>query len=239
MADPQLILKTTPPRASRAALPRARLARLWADIRDRTAIAVVAPRGFGKTTLLVQWRRLWLEHGALVAWVTLDAQDEPARFVRGLLHAMRVASGRTAFDAVALQYAGQPDRELVSLTGLLAEIASLATPTVLMLDEAERLPVLTVRESLCYLLHNAPSNLHVVVASRVPLTVRMAELAAHSNFAAVRTQDLRLDLEESIAVLDKRFGGRLALAHPNRAQVLDVLEEVGHAHQATGVRVSQ
>ena len=211
MADPQLILKTTPPRASRAALPRARLARLWADIRDRTAIAVVAPRGFGKTTLLVQWRRLWLEHGALVAWVTLDAQDEPARFVRGLLHAMRVASGRTAFDAVALQYAGQPDRELDSLTGLLAEIASLATPTVLMLDEAERLPVLTVRESLCYLLHNAPSNLHVVVASRVPLTVRMAELAAHSNFAAVRTQDLRLDLEESIAVLDKRFGGRLAV----------------------------
>jgi len=211
MADPQLILKTTPPRASRAALPRDRLARLWADIRDRTAIAVVAPRGFGKTTLLVQWRRLWLEHGALVAWVTLDAQDEPARFARALLHAMRVASGRNAFDAVALQYAGQPERELDALTGLLAEIASLATPTVLMLDDAERVPVMTVRESLCYLLHNAPPNLHVVVASRVPLTVRMAELAAHSNFAAVKAQDLRFELDESIAVLDKRFGGHLPL----------------------------
>ena len=211
MADPQLILKTTPPRASRAALPRARLARLWADIRDRTAIAVVAPRGFGKTTLLVQWRRQWLEQGALVAWVTLDAQDEPARFARALLHAMRVASGRVAFDAVALQYAGQSDRELDSLTGLLSEIASLATPTVLMLDDAERLPVTTVRESLCYLLYNAPPNLHVVVGSRAPLTVRMSELAAHDNFAAVKTQDLRFELEESIAVLDKRFGGRLAL----------------------------
>ena len=211
MSDPQLILKTTPPRASRSALPRDRLARLWRDIHDRTAVAVIAPRGFGKTTLLVQWRRLWLENGALVAWLALDAQDEPARFARALLHSMRVASGRATFDAVALQYLGQADRELDALTGLLSEIANLATPTVLMLDDAERLPETTVRESLAYLLHNAPPNLHIVIGSRTPLAVQTGELAAHGNFAAVKSQDLRFELEESVAFLGKRFGGRLTL----------------------------
>ena len=211
MAAPQLILKTTPPRASRAALPRDRLARLWAGIHDRTVISVVAPSGFGKTTLLVQWRRQWLEQGALVAWVTLGADDEPTTFVRALLQAMRVASGRTAFDTVELQYAGQPDRELDLLTALLSEIANLATPTVLMLDDAERLPETTVRDSLAYLLYNAPPNLHFVIGSRKPLTVPTWELAAHDNFAAVKVQDLRLELDESIAILSKRFGGRLTL----------------------------
>ena len=159
----------------------------------------------------MQWRRQWLEQGALVAWVTLDAMDEPARFVRALLQAMRVASGRTAFDALALEYAGQPDRELDLLTGVLSEIASLATPTVLMFDDAERLPETTVRESLTYLLYNAPPNLHVVVGSRTPLTVPTWELAAHGNLATVKTQDLRFELDETIAVLHKRFGDRLAL----------------------------
>jgi LuxR family maltose regulon positive regulatory protein len=211
MANPQFVLKTTPPRAHRGALPRVRLGRLWEEIHDRTVVAVVAPRGFGKTTLLVQWRRLWLEQGALVAWVALDAQDEPNRFVGALLHAMRIASGRTAFDTVALQYADQPDSELDSLTGLLSEIAALATPTVLMLDDAERLPETTVRESLAYLLYNAPPNLHVVIGSRTSLALPTWELAAHGNLATVKTADLRFELDESIAVLEKRFGGRLSI----------------------------
>ena len=211
MTDPHLILKTTPPRTHRSALARERLARMWAEVRDRTVIAVTAPGGFGKTTLLAQWRRLWLEHGALVAWVALDAQDDPARFAAALLHAMRIASGRTTFAAVAVQYQGQRDRELDKLTGLFAEIASLATPTVLMLDDAERLPEATVRESLAYLLYNAPSNLHVVVGSRTPLSLPTWELAAHGDFAAVKAADLRFELEESIRILEKRFGDRLAL----------------------------
>ena len=75
MISPDFILKTTAPRVPRAALERDALLRLWHIARERTATAVVAPAGFGKSTLLAQWRRRWLEHGALVAWLTVDAQD--------------------------------------------------------------------------------------------------------------------------------------------------------------------
>src|SRR5690349_4905437 len=103
MSEPEFILKATPPRVPRMALERDRLARFWTDVCDRTAIAVVAPAGFGKTTLLAQWRRRWLEQGALVAWLSVDDKDEPERFTLALLHALRVASGRPSFET----YAGQ------------------------------------------------------------------------------------------------------------------------------------
>ena len=193
------------------ALPRARLERLWEEVNDRTVAAVCAPRGFGKTTLLVQWRRLWLERGALVGWVTLGAEDDVARFVRSLFYSMRIASGRAAFDTLAAESMSQAGHEIDSLTTLLAEIANLATLTVLMLDDAERLPEATVREALAYLVYNAPPNLRVVIGTRTRLPLPTWDLTAHDNFATIQTKQLRLELDESIAILDKRFGRRLAL----------------------------
>jgi LuxR family maltose regulon positive regulatory protein len=211
MADLHLVLKTTPPRTHRTALPRARLKAAWDELRERTTIVVRAKQGFGKTTLLAQWRRLWLEQGALVAWVTLDGDDDPTRFALALLSSMRSASGRAVFDKIARQVAEQPTRDLGALTSLLSEVAALATPTVLMLDEAETLPEETARTSLAYLLANAPPNLHVVVGTRAPLPVPTVDLAAHGDFGELTTRDLRLELDESVAILLRRFGRRISV----------------------------
>ncbi|MCC6193511.1 MAG: AAA family ATPase [Burkholderiales bacterium] len=207
----RFVLKTTPPRAHRTAIARPRLDRLWSDIHERTLIEVCAPGGFGKSTLLVQWRRRWLERGALVAWATLDAQDTPLRFASLLGHALRVASGRSAFENVVAEAAGEPDRVVDALTALLAEIAGLATPTVLILDDGEHLPAETVDSALSYLLMNAPANLQVVFGSRAPVPLPSAEWAASGNLGRVGVDDLRLDLDESVALLAKRFGKRLEL----------------------------
>ncbi|MFS8064130.1 MAG: hypothetical protein ACMG5Z_06030, partial [Luteimonas sp.] len=211
MFGPEFVLKTTPPRIPRAALEREPLQRAWADVRERTAIAVIAPAGFGKTTLLAQWRRRWLEQGALVAWLCIDSQDDPTRFTMGLLHAIRSAGGRPAFDALLARYAGGGDPDIDALTTFLAEIAHLGMETVLMLDDAERLPESTVRGPLQYLLHNAPPNLHVVVGSRVSLPLQTGELAAKGHFVSLGIDDLRLQPDESTAVLRRHFGQRLGL----------------------------
>src|SRR5204863_7982909 len=123
MFEPELILKSTPPRLARSALERTRFTQLWQQVRERTATAVIASAGFGKTTLMLQWRRLWLERGAFVAWLTVDAQDEPPRFALALLHSLRVATGRAAFEPLAVLCATQPERELEAMTALLAEVA--------------------------------------------------------------------------------------------------------------------
>lgn len=91
-----------------------------------------------------------------------------------------------------------------------------------MIDDAERLPEATVRQSLQYLLYNAPANLHVVIGSRVPLALQTAELVAKGNFSVVTIDDLRLGLEESLGILERRLGSRLTL--DERACVHDVTD---------------
>lgn len=211
MVGPGFQLKTTPPRTPRLTVARPRLERFWDEACDRSATLVEAPEGFGKTTLLTQWRRRCIERGALVAWVSLDAQDEPAQFGHVLLHAMRAASGRSAFETLSAQFRERPDSELDVLTGLLTEVLNLATPTVLILDDAERLPPATIERSLSYLLLNAPPNLHLVIGSRAPLALPTSELLARNALVRLSARELRLELDESRAILQQRFGTRLTL----------------------------
>ena len=213
MSKAESILKSTPPRLPSSTLERARLTELWQGLRGRTLVVLCAPAGFGKTIAMLQWRRRWLQQGAYVAWLSLDALDRPPRFAQGLLHALRVATGQAAFERFAGICALQADRELEAMTSLLAEIARLGTETVLMLDETERLPGPGSRKLLAYLVHNAPGNLHLLVATRVPLAIPTAELAARGQLGEVGAAELRLAQEESCEILSRRFGTRLDLDH--------------------------
>ena len=211
MAASPFLLKTAPPKLGRALSARPRLDQRWNEISDRTAIVVTAPQGFGKTTLLAQWRRRWLERGAYVAWVSLDAQDDRAQFVNLLLFALRSATGREPFATASAQGRLQENHELDALTALLAEVAALATTTVVVLDDAHRMPQATLRELLSYLLHNAPPNLQFLIGSRRPLELELGDLLASGRLGAVVAGDLRLTLAESQEFLRARFGDRIGL----------------------------
>ena len=80
--------------------------------RDHPVVLVQAPPGFGKTSLLAQWRREHLAHGAVVAWLAAQAQDDPARLVQGLALAVRIGAGRPTFGHTLLERAaaGRPGR---------------------------------------------------------------------------------------------------------------------------------
>ncbi|HEY5782038.1 MAG TPA: LuxR C-terminal-related transcriptional regulator [Lysobacter sp.] len=202
MSESEITLKITPPRLPRAAIDRERLLQFWDEVHDRTAILVAAPAGFGKTTVLLQWRRRWLENGAIVAWLGADGEDDPARFVTALSHAVHSASGRIDHSRRS---------GIQKLTDVLSEIAQRGAQTVIIIDDAERLPDATLRGPVQYLLLNAPANLSVAISSRVALPLQVAELAAKGNLATLSADDLRLRFEESIAILEKSLGPALTL----------------------------
>ena len=201
--DPALVLKATPPRAPRGLLVRDRLGTAASGLDESGSVVLQGPAGFGKTSLLAQWRREYLTRGAVVAWLTLDERDDAARFSRGLTFALLKANAR------ALRSASNGDTEVDRLTHWLAGVAELAAETVLMLDEAESLPVETVQQSLVYVLRNAPANLRIIVASRVPLKLPVTDLVAYGQMTTMTSEALRFTMDETMALLNARFGSRI------------------------------
>ncbi|MBK5356112.1 LuxR family transcriptional regulator [Pseudomonas sp. TH41] len=207
--EPELVLKTTPPRSQKMTQLRERLRIDAPELVDKVAIAIHGPAGFGKTYLLAQWRREFLSRGAVVGWLTLDSHDDGVRFAQGLAAAMAIGTGRQSFAGALERMPGHGRDELEGLTDWLAEVADLGSETVLILDEADTLPAATVRHSLTYLLHNAPANLRIIMASRRRLSVHVADLLARGLYATITVTALRFRVEETVAILSSRFAARI------------------------------
>ena len=204
----ELVLKTIAPRAPLNLLVRPRLSANAEPYRDRQVTLVQAPAGYGKTSLLAQWRREYLARGIAVAWLLADERDDAERLRRGLVQAVRTGCARAGFGALLLDSAIASVGELDGATGWLAEIALLSLDLVLIVDEAERLPAAGAN-MLAYVLHNAPQNLRVVVAGRRGFEARLTDLLAYGQGTLVGPGALRFRFDETIALIGNRFGERV------------------------------
>lgn len=205
---PGLVLKLTPPRLRKNLLPRERL-RLMRESADGVEVILVeAPAGYGKTSLLAQWRLDWLHSGALVTWLELDNDDSVTSFARGVIEGLRRASGRAKFGHDALEAIRRGSGVVQAATALLAEIAEYAHPTVIILDNAERPSGPELLDLCNYLLHNLPPNLQVVIGSRIRLRLATGDLLAHGNLLQIGIKNLQFDLDETYALLTQKLGNK-------------------------------
>ena len=218
--DPQILLKATPPRLRRTELFRKRLSCEAPEFKDKELIFARAPEGFGKTTLISQWRREWLRTGAVVAWLTCDERDDTQRFLLGLQVTLQRGSGRPSFGQKVLK--GNDDSGFDALTEWLAEVSELAVDCVLVLDDVHLLPEPTRNHSLAYLIRNLPPNLRLVIGARDQIGLPISDIAHHGQFTSVTIETLRFRLEETIALLTSRF--KLDIHVDQCARLHDVTE---------------
>lgn len=204
----EFVLKTTAPRTQPHLLARTRLASDAPYVRDYPAIVIQSPAGYGKTSLLAQWRREQLARGVAVVWFSSDERDDAQRFVLGLVHAVRAGCARPAFGRFLLDGGMASLGVWEGVTTWLAEVSQLPSDVLLIVDEAERLPA-EGKRALAYVLHNAPQNLRVAVAARLGLEDAVDDLLAYGQAVLVGPEMLSLHLDETIALIGKRFGPRV------------------------------
>lgn len=202
-AATEIVLKTVAPREPPHLLARPRLGAGDAALAGCRAVLVQAPAGFGKTSLLAQWRREHLSRGTAVAWLSADERDDPRRFLLALVQAVRTACARPTFARTLTDGPATPARELEGVTGWLAEIAQFSLDVLLIVDEAERLPD-AGRRALTYVLHNAPQNLRIVVAARHGFDAHAGDLIAYGQCRLIGADALRFRLDETIALVGAR-----------------------------------
>ncbi len=205
--NPRLILKATPPKGSKTLLSRPRLSLHSTPFADKSVISICASAGLGKTALLTQWRREAIAAGATVAWLTIDPWDDSARLVEGLSQALSIATSATAPEQHQRPLGVGVD-PLESISLWLTRVAAFAGEFLLILDDVHCLPQ-EAGDSLAYLLHHAPANLRVVLASRKALPFPVYELMSKGRFASLDAEALRLQLAETTALLQARFGSRI------------------------------
>ena len=201
-----LLLKVTPPRVPRHLVARERLLASDERLLEYPVIVVQAPAGFGKTSLLAQWRREHLAQGTIVAWVSAQPQDDAQRLVQSLALAVRLGSGRPTFGHTLIN--AVPAGGLEGITMWLAELAQTALNIVLIVDEADRLPIAS-REAMAYVMRNAPPNLRVVVAARADCNLAIDDLVDYGQCLAVGPAMLRFQLDETMELVRDRFGARV------------------------------
>ena len=195
-------------------MPRTRLADrinagLWDGDRFTRRLTVIsAPAGYGKTTLAVQW--LTAEDFSH-AWLSIDENDnDPVRFLGYLTATLRQFDPRIGETAQELLRSPQPPRADIFVTTLINDIAAVALPLVLVLDDVHLIQNTQIHQYINFLVEYQPPNLHLVMMTREDPPLRLSRLRAQRQVVEVRQSDLRFNLEETGDFL--RRGNCMALA---------------------------
>lgn len=165
---------------------------------------VHAPAGYGKTSILAQWR-LSLEARPLedrphkISWVSLDRDDSDLkRFVRQLIFAIRGDEPDADDHSLA---ADLPPR--AALSAILNMLSGESRPFILILDDCHNADSSSVLEFLQKLVKNAPGNCHFVFASRDFPWLGQSVLAAEEQFLEISSEDLRFSRQEAELLLSR------------------------------------
>ena len=115
---------------------------------DGSLTTVIAPAGWGKTTLLSAWAHDPQEHRP-VGWLSIDeGDDEPVRFWTYVLSALhRVAPGLVG-EALAAVGAAVADPVNIAIAALLNHLAGETDERVLVLDDYHLLGHPLIHESV-------------------------------------------------------------------------------------------
>ena len=177
----------------------------------RRLTVLMAPGGFGKTTLLAECCRRAREDGIPVAWVSVDEQDEPAVLDTYIACACRSAAGGLAdVDDLGVSVMGQAGGETGGRTGLaLGEIEAREGPFVVVFDELERLGGPDAAALLEFLLRRGPPNLHLAFSGReLPAGVNVAAAVLDGRAEVLSADDLRFTGAEAADFFEGKLSGR-------------------------------
>ncbi|HTZ27793.1 MAG TPA: hypothetical protein VMC83_27590, partial [Streptosporangiaceae bacterium] len=176
-------------------------------------VLVGAPAGFGKTTLVAQWR-VSTDESRPFAWVSLDrADDDPSRLWWYTVGALQRASPEFRCEAILAELRVQsPDVTGTVLPLLANELALLPAPVVLVLDDYHVIKERSCHDQIAFLLAHLPPSAQVVLVTRVDPPLPLARMRASGEMVEIRARELRFGLDETAALVRSISGVRLSNA---------------------------
>ena len=191
------------PQPRHQTVERARLHDLLREGNLLPLTLVVAPAGWGKSTLVADWLQ---QDRVTAGWVSLDGDDgDPHRFWRYLLLAAGQAGPGAGTAALRRLDAAKSDVLRDVLPTFINEVTSSGARLVLVLDDYHLITSAQVHASVAALLDRCPPQLHLVLITRADPPLQLSRLRVRGELAELRAEQLRFSLDEA----REFFGGRL------------------------------
>src|SRR5499427_5365360 len=161
-------------------------------------VSVVAPAGYGKTTLLSEWAE---RNGQAFAWVSVDeADNDPKVLLTYIAHALDAVEpvGERVFDALVSRSASVPGSVVPRLG---SAFSSMISPVALVLDDVHVLRNVECRAAVSVLAGYVPAGSRLVLAGRDEPPLRTARLRAEGKITEIGPGDLSLSPAEAASLL--------------------------------------
>jgi LuxR family transcriptional regulator, maltose regulon positive regulatory protein len=160
-------------------------------------VCVVAPAGYGKTTLLAEWAQ---RKGPRVGWVSVDLRDnDPAV----LLTYLAVALDRIEpIDPSVFRALAGPGASIVgAATRLASAVAAMPESVALVLDHVELLGNQQSLDAVAELAAQLPRGSQLLLASRARPPLPVALLRAQGRVVEIGPDQLAMDHQEAELLL--------------------------------------
>jgi LuxR family maltose regulon positive regulatory protein len=194
---PPLEAKRRLPALREGLVPRARLMQPLLGSADLPLALVVAPAGYGKTTLLTQWS---VQDRRSFAWLTLDERDNDLRELLASIAAV-LDSLEPIDDELCAELAAPRSRTAGLLAALLRTVESRSRSFVLVLDDLHVLEAEKSIGALSAIVDHLQRGSQLAVASRDEPRMAVGRLRANRSVLELRFADLVMTPSEGAALL--------------------------------------
>lgn len=199
-----------PPRVGPRDLVRDRLLAGLHARRPRPLTVVIAPSGYGKTTLLGQWAA---QRGGQIAWVSLDeADDQPALLAMALIAAIGQWRPDVGHGGLALLAANQKADPRGVGAAIAEDLTASGEAMAIVLDDAHVLAAPGCWALLAGLVAAAPPSTHIVIGSRRPLPLDLGDARDAGRLIELQGADLRFTAAEALDLAERVGVGGVAPA---------------------------
>jgi LuxR family maltose regulon positive regulatory protein len=207
-ATSALRAKHTHPEVRQGLVDRQRLLDRLNEGLSRRLTLVLAPAGYGKTTILCQWLDSTERPSS---WLSLDPLDNDlSTFAAYLLAAVRDAYPDAGENLAPLLSSPQPVPAEILADALIEDLATLPGSLILVLDDFHLVDDPAVMALMERLIQFLPSSVHVVLCSRADSGLRIARLRASGDLVTPeQLDDVRAWLDATapgVRIIEATFG---------------------------------
>jgi len=169
--------------------------------------AVIAPAGFGKTTLVVDWLN---KQDMPAAWYSLDETDNlPARFFTYLVAAIQSVKPDFATNlALSLNEANPPETQNI-VPVIINELTLINGPLLIVLDDFHVISNEQLVAAVENIVNHLPAGIHLLLTSRDEPLLSLHRWRVRGQLNEIRAADLRFSQSEASQFFDTTMSLRL------------------------------